>query len=90
MRRLLAGRGALERTLVHVQVELEPHLQQQPPLDHARWHIRRADGPEQDRVEAAQLLQDLVAEDLAVAQVAGATEIEVGGVELDAGGVPSP
>ena len=62
----VAGGGAHERALVDVQVELEPHLQQQPALDDARRDLRRADCAEQDRVEIAQRVQRVVAEDLAV------------------------
>ena len=67
-----------ERALVDVEVELEAHLQQQAALDDARRHLRRADGAEQDGVEAAQLVERRVGEDLAVAQVARAAEVEVG------------
>ena len=83
----VTGRGAGERSLVDVEIELEPHLEQQPALDHARRHVGRADRAEQDRVELAQLVERGVAEDLAVAEVPGAAEVEVGGFELDARGV---
>ena len=76
-----------ERTLVDVQVEGEAQLEQQTALDDPRRHLGRADGAEQDGVEAAQLLQRLVGQDLAVAQVAVAAEVELDGVELGAGGV---
>ena len=75
-----------ERALVDVEVELEAHLQQQPALDHAGRHGGRADGAEQDGVEAAQLVERGVGQDLAVAQVAVAAEVELDGVEGDAGG----
>ena len=81
---VVTGRG--ERPLVDVQVELEAHLQQQAALDHAGRHLRRADGAEQDGVEAAQLVERGVGQDLAVAQVALPAEVEVDGVEGDAGG----
>ena len=42
--------------------------------------------PEEDGVVAPELLEHLVGEDAAVAQVAGGAQIEVGGLELDAGG----
>ena len=58
----VAGRGADERSLVDVQVEVEAHLQQQPALDDAGRHLGRADGAEQDRVEAAQLVERRVAD----------------------------
>ena len=47
------GRGAGERALVDVEVELEPHLQQQPTFDHAGRDAGSADGAEQDGIEAA-------------------------------------
>ena len=49
-------------------------------------HLGRADRAEQQRVEAAPLVDDLVGQHRAVAQVAGAAEVVVDGVELDAGG----
>ena len=78
--------GYSERALVDVEVELEAHLQQQAALDHAGRHTGRADGAEQQGVEAPPLLEHLVREDRAVAEVAGAAEVVVGGVEGHAGG----
>ena len=75
-----------ERPLVDVEVEIEAHLQQQAALDDARRHVGRADGAEQQRVEASPLVDDLVGQHRAVAQVAGAAEVVVDGVEVDAGG----
>ena len=49
-------------------------------------HVGRADGAEQERVEASPLVDDLVGEHDAVAQVAGAAEVVVDRVEIDAGG----
>ena len=86
VRPIVPGGGADERTLVDVQVELEAHLEQQAALDHARRHVGRADRAEQDRIELAQLVERRVGEDLAVAQVAGAAEVELGGRDVDAGG----
>ena len=51
VRPVVSGRGAGERTLVDVQVELEAHLEQQAALDHAGRHVGRADRAEQDRIE---------------------------------------
>ncbi len=76
--------GAQERALVDVEIELEAHLQQQAALDDPRGHLGRADGAEQDRVEPAQLVERCVAEDLAVSQVAGTAQVEVGGLDGDA------
>ena len=84
VRPIVPGGGADERPLVDVQVELEAHLEQQAALDHARRHVGRADRAEQDRIEPAQLVERRVGEDLAVAQVAGAAEIELRGRDVDA------
>ena len=61
-------------------------MSSRPALDHAGGHARRADRAEQQRVERPPLVEQLVGEDRAVAQVAGAAEVVVDGVELDAGG----
>jgi hypothetical protein len=71
--------------LVDVQVELEAHLEQQPPLDHARRDLRRPDGAEEDGVETTELVERLVGQHFTVAQVAPAAEVELGGIEGDAG-----
>ena len=81
----VAGRRPDERSLVDVQVEIEPHLQQQAALDDTGRNIGRADGTEQDGVEAAQLVERRIRQDLAVTQVSGAAEVVVGGVEIDPG-----
>ena len=81
-----AALGQDERPLVDVLVEREAHLQQQAPLDHAGRHVGGADRAEQDGVEGPQLLEHLVGQDRAVPQVAGAAEVVVDGVEVDAGG----
>ncbi len=67
VRLIVAGCRAIERALVDVQVEFEPHLQQQPTLDHARRHVGCADGAEQDRVEATKRVERLVVQNLSVA-----------------------
>ena len=53
-------------------------------------HVGRADGAEQEGVEAAPLLELVVGQHHAVAQVAGAAEVVVDGVELDTGGARRP
>ena len=68
-----------EWTLVHVQVELEPQLEQQPSFDDSRRHVGRPDGPEQDGVEGAELIQGAVGQHLAVPQEASAAEVELDG-----------
>ena len=75
--------GADEGPLVDVQVELEAHLEQQTALDHAGRNVGCADRAEQDRVVRPQRLEGLVTQDLTVAQVARATKVEVGRVEVD-------
>jgi hypothetical protein len=61
-------------------------LSSRPALDDPGRHLGGADGAEQDGVEPAQLVEHLVGQHGAVAQVAGAAQVEVGGVELDARG----
>ena len=78
--------GVREGPQVDVEVELEAHAEQQAALDHAGRHAGGADGADQQGVEAPPLLDDLVGEDHAVAQVAGAAEVVVDGVEGHAGG----
>ena len=79
-----AGEGAQ----VDVEVELEAEAEQQAALEGPGRDRgvadRRPDGTEEDGVEAPQLVQGLVGQDVAVAQVAGGAEVEVGGVEVDA------
>ena len=50
-------RSGPERPQVHVQVEREAQPEQEATLEHARRHLGRADGTEQDRVDAAQLVE---------------------------------
>ena len=79
---VVATGPGLERPQVHVEVEREAHLQQQPALEHAGRHLGRADRAEQDRVEAAQLVEHGVGQHLAGREVAPAAEVVVDGVEL--------
>ncbi len=85
---VLTGAGAAEhkRPLVDVQVEVEPHLQQKPALDDAGRHFGGADGAEQERVETAPLVDRLVVENGAVAEVAGTAEVVVDRREVHTGG----
>ncbi|OBJ37266.1 hypothetical protein A5621_15110 [Mycobacterium colombiense] len=48
------------RPQVDVMVQLETQAQQQPSLQHTAGHRRVTDGPEQDRVMRAQLVDDRV------------------------------
>ena len=75
-----------ERPLVDVEVEVEAHLQQQAPLDHAGRDVGGADRAEQEGVEAPPLVEHAVGQDRAVAEVAGAAQVVVDGVQVDAGG----
>ena len=72
---------------VHVEVELEAQPQEEAPLEDARRYLGGADGAEEDGVEAGQLVEDGVGQDLARPQVAGAAEVVLDGVEGDAGRV---
>ncbi len=67
----------LGRPQVHILVQREAQLEQQPALQHTRLDARVADRAEQDRVGALDALQVLVGQDLAVAQVALRAQIEV-------------
>ena len=71
---------------VDVVVEGEPQPEQQPALEHAAGHRRVADGAEQDRVVAAQLVEHAVRQRLAGGVPAARAEVVLGGLELDAGG----
>ncbi len=47
-----------------------------------RRHIRSSHRTEKNGVETAELIQDLVAQDLAVSQIPSTAEIEVGGLQF--------
>ena len=64
-------------------VELEAQPQQQPALEDAARDRRVADRAEQDRVVAADLLEDGVRERLTGAVPACGTQVVVGAVERD-------
>ena len=83
-------RRARERPLIDEEIELETHLEQEPALDDPGRHPRVADRAEQDRVEAAEVIEDGIRQDLAVAQVTSTTEIEVAGLDVDTGGPHHP
>ena len=74
-----------EGAQIHVQIEFEAGLEQQPALDDARRDFGRADGAEQDGVEGAQLFQGLVVEHRAIAQVAVTAQLEFGRRDTGAG-----
>ena len=80
---VVAVRARLERPQVHVEIEREAHPQQQPALEHAGRDVGRADRAEQDRVEAAQLVEDRVGQHLTGREVATPAEVVVGRVERD-------
>ena len=77
---------------VDVVVELEAQLEQQAPLEDARRQVRvvrlAADGAEQDRVLAADLLQHAVREHLTGGEVALGTQVVLrpGELQLRGGG----
>ena len=79
-----------EGAQVDVEVELEPQAEEQAPLQGARRDVGgahgRPDGPEQDGVVAAELLERRVGQHLAGAQVPVGAEVVVGGVEHHARG----
>ena len=65
-----------DRPQVHPLVQPEPRLQQQVALEDARLHPRVADGPEEDRVERAELFELLVGQHLAGPQVSVGAQVE--------------
>ena len=67
---LSVARRRGERAQVDEEVELEAQLEEEAALEDAGRHVGRADGAEQDRVVAAQLVEHGVGQDLAGAQVA--------------------
>ena len=81
----MPGAAAWNGRRLHVEVELEAQAEEEAPLEDARRHLRGADGPQEDGVDVAQLVEDGVGQDLARAQVAVAAEVVVDGVEVDAG-----
>ena len=83
----VTGRGTDERALIHVEVEVEAHLQQQTPLDHPRRYVGGTDGAKQDGIELAELVQRGVRQDLAVTQVPRPTQVVLGDIQLDSGGL---
>src|SRR5947209_7554649 len=78
--------GGGEGAQVHVEVELEAELEQQAPLEHAGRDVGRPDGAQQDGVEAAELVENGIGQDLARALPAGGADVVVGDVEVDPGG----
>ena len=81
-----AAAGVGERTEVHVEVEPEAELEEEAALQHARGDVRRPHGAQQDGVEAAHGVELVVGQYLASAQVALASEVELGDAEIDTGG----
>lgn len=79
----MARRSSRERALVDVKVEVETHLQQQTTLDDPWWNIGGADCAQQDGIEATQLVEHLVRENLSVAQEPLSTQIEICGVDCN-------
>ena len=51
MRAAVAGSSTDKWALVHIKVELKPHLQQQTSLDDSGWNPRVADCAKKDRIE---------------------------------------
>ncbi len=78
--------GMGEGPLVDVQVEFEAHLEQQAPLDDPRGDVGGTDGTQKQGVECAPLVEHVVGEHGAVAQVAGPAQVVVDGVDGNAGG----
>ena len=81
---LVDARVEPHRTQVDVVVELEAQPQQQAALEDARRDARVADGAEQDRVVAAELLEHGVRQHLTGGVVAPGPEVVVLGLDLGA------
>ena len=75
-----------KRALVDIEVKVKTHLQKKSTLDNAGGDVRRADSPQQNGVKTAQLIQHVVGQDLAVAQVAHATQVEICGLDCHPSG----
>ena len=70
----------LDGTQVDVLVELEAGLEQDALFEDAGRDVRVADGAQKDAVETAKIIQSGVGQGLACAEVAFASEIELGEV----------
>jgi hypothetical protein len=70
------------RPQVHVVVELEAQLEQQPALEDAAGHGGVADRAEQDRVVPAELVEHRVGQQLAGALPAGGPQVVRGGLHV--------
>ena len=82
----MTRRGANKRALVDIEVKVKTHLQKKPALDDAGRNVRRTDSPQQDCVKTAELIQDIVGQDLAITQVAHASQVEVSCINCHPGG----
>ena len=67
-------------------VHHEPQRQQHTALEDAGRHRRIADRPEQDRVVAAQFLDDGVGQEFARLVVPAGAEVVLGGLHVQIGG----
>ena len=76
-----------ERPVVDVQVEFEPHLEQQASLDEAGRHVGGADRAGVERIDPAPLVDDRLGQDGAVLEVPLAAKVVVDALVLDAEGV---
>ena len=76
---------ALDRTQVHVLVELEAQAEQQIPLEDPRPHARVADGAEQHRVEPAHRIELGARKRLAGAKEPLRPEVELLELDLEPG-----
>jgi len=82
----VARGGSDERALVDVEIELETHLEEETAFDDPRRNVGCPHRTQKNRIEVTQLVQRRVGENLAVAEVARTTEVEVGRVDVDSGG----
>jgi hypothetical protein len=77
--------SANEWTLVDVQIKFETHLEQQAALNDSGWNIGGSDSAQKNGIESPQLIQHFIRQNFAVTQETCATEVEIGGVNIDSG-----
>ena len=83
----VVGARPEERPVVDVEVELEPHLEQQASFDEPGRHVGGADRTGVEGIDPAPLVDDLLGQDGAVLEVPLAAKVVVNALVLDAEGV---
>jgi hypothetical protein len=78
--------GREKWTLVHIQVEIETHLEKEPALNDTGRNIGRSHRSEKQRIKPAPLFNRCIIKHNAVTQVTGSAEVVIDTIELDARG----